>query len=149
MPPCGGTQLPGRAEVERLTTTRRFESDGVTRFDGYYDVQTPYTLMLVLRSFDRFASRYQNSKLFADNAQLPPGTFDIITPLSVRADMIAAYRTLVDLGYCQDVDGFTTAIVVELAANDPNRLNVDLPVRLVTGLRVFAGRVSFQLGGNS
>ena len=62
---------------------------------------------------------------------------------NVRAECIAVYADLVNLGVCTDEDAFAAALVAQQSGIDPDRLDVLLPVTLPGIAFVHAVRISF------
>ncbi|MED8996945.1 phage tail sheath C-terminal domain-containing protein, partial [Escherichia coli] len=67
----------------------------------------------------------------------------------IRAELIAQFRTLEQNGYVQDVDSFVEKLVVERDSDNPNRVNVVWPDRLINQLRIFAVLNQFRLNSSS
>jgi phage tail sheath gpL-like len=88
--------------------------------------------------------RFPRCKLAADGTTFGIGN-DIITPTVIKAEIIALYDRLIELGLCQAAEQFIEALIVEIDATDPNRVNCLLPVFLVSNLRIFATKVQFRL----
>ncbi|NYY11388.1 phage tail protein, partial [Escherichia coli] len=73
----------------------------------------------------------------------------IVTPSIIRAELIAQFNTLANNGYVQDADAFAEQLVVERDSDNPNRVNVVWPGRLMNQLRIFAVRNQFRLNSSS
>ncbi|MED8996947.1 phage tail sheath C-terminal domain-containing protein, partial [Escherichia coli] len=67
----------------------------------------------------------------------------------IRAELIAQFRTLEQNGYVQDVDSFVEQLVTERDKDNPNRINVAWPGRLINQLRIFAVLNQFRLNSSS
>jgi len=68
-----------------------------------------------------------------------------VTPKIMRAELIALFGDWERIGLVEDLDQFKTDLLVEINADDPNRLDVILPPNLVNQLRILATRIDFRL----
>jgi len=100
-------------------------------------------MAVVRRLRSAITTKFGRSKLANDGTRFGPGQ-PIVTPTSIRAEMIAQYGDLEREGLVEDADGFATNLVVERDANDTSRVNVLYPPNLINGLRVFAALVQFR-----
>lgn len=113
--------------------------------DSYLEVETMYQLMFLVRKFKDFVtSTYPRMKLAKDGTRLAPGAA-IVTPSVIRGGLIALYRELEYAGYCQQSQLFADNLVVEINANNPNRIDVLLPLDIMAQLRIFAALVQFRI----
>jgi phage tail sheath gpL-like len=132
------------AQIERAITTYQLNSYG--QIDpSYLDVTTRTALSYIKKSVGyRITQRYPRHKLAADATIFGAGTA-IVTPKDIRAELIAWYDEMQQIGICQNKAGFENALLVQLDAIDPNRVNVLLPPTLINNLVVFATKVEFRL----
>jgi phage tail sheath gpL-like len=113
--------------------------------NSFLDVETMYTAAYFNRFMrDRINLKFPRHKLANDGTQFGAGQ-SIVTPAIIRAEMIAAYGQLEELGLMENAEAFRQHLVVERDALDPNRVNVLLPPDFVNQLRVVAGLVQFRL----
>ena len=134
----------GNASILRAVTTYQQNAFGAPD-QSYLDCETPFTLMAVARFFrNRITQKFPRAKLVQDGTKFGAGQ-PIVTPKSVRAEIIAAYADMVTLGWVQDIAGFKAALIVEINALNPTRLDVGFNPTLVGGLRDFAVLNSFIL----
>lgn len=90
----------------------------------------------------RITSKYPRHKLAGDTVKVAPGQ-PVVTPLIARGELIALGSELVDAGIIEDLAQFKADLVVQINANDPNRLDVLSSPNLVNQLRVFAEQIQF------
>ncbi|WP_395391491.1 phage tail sheath subtilisin-like domain-containing protein [Novosphingobium sp. BL-8A] len=134
----------GNIVIENIVTTYITNSQG-NGDNSYLELETMFTLIYVLRFMrSRIETKFGRVKLAADGTRLIPGS-QVVTPSSIRADQIAAYRELEEAGFVQKSDDFAANLIVEKDANTPNRVNVLWPGTLIEQLRVFAMLVQFRL----
>lgn len=134
----------GNVVLENVTTTYVVNAAGQAD-DSYLEIETMYLLMYVLRSLRSvITTKYARRKLAADGVRLNPGSA-VVTPSTIKADLIANYRELEAEGMVQQSDLFAANLVVEKDATNPNRVNVLYPAVLIDQLRVFASLVQFRL----
>jgi phage tail sheath gpL-like len=67
------------------------------------------------------------------------------TPAKVRSEVLDVLRILEDLEILENVEANAEGVIVERDLQDPNRLNVKIPVDVVNGLHVLAARVDLLL----
>lgn len=134
----------GTVAIENAITTYQKNAFG-SADDSYLQIETLFNLMFQLRYLrTRVSSKFPRMKL-ADNGTPIGAGSSIVTPNIVRAEMIAAYADLEDLGLAQDADVFAANLVVQRNALNPNRLDILFPTILIDQLRVFALLAQFRL----
>ncbi|EIM3170980.1 phage tail sheath subtilisin-like domain-containing protein, partial [Escherichia coli] len=134
--------------LENTITTYQTNSYGAAD-DSYLQIETMYTLMYVCRDMrTQITSKFGRMKLADDGANIPAGSA-IATPAIIRAELIARFRTLANNGYVQNADSFAEQVVVERDIDNPNRVNVAWPGRLMNQLRIFAVLSQFRLNSSS
>lgn len=134
----------GTVSIENLITTYQKNSFGQPD-NSYLEVETMFTLTYILRFMKtRITSKFARMKLAADGTSFAAGS-SIVTPSIIRADQIAAFQELEDLGLVQDSDAFAAALIVQQNAQNPNRVDVLWPGTLINQLRIFALLAQFRL----
>lgn len=134
----------GTVVIENIVTTYVANAQGQAD-NSYLEVETLYLLMFVLRRLQGVVtSKYARVKLAADGVRLLPGS-NVVTPATIKADIIACYRQLEAEGMVQQADVFAANLVVEKDAQNPNRVNVLWPGVLIDQLRTFALLAQFRL----
>jgi len=130
--------------IQRSITTYQRDAWGLTD-PSWLDIQTPATLQLIVRSTrNRILSKFPRAKLADDGTRLGAGQA-VVTPSTIRAELVALYSELEEAGLAENMDAFKTYLIVERDATDPNRVNVLFPPDLVNQLRIFAMLVQFRL----
>lgn len=134
----------GTIALENIITT--YQKNGFGQADdSYLEIETMFLLMFVLRDLASLVtSKYARMKLAADGTRFAPGAA-IVTPSIIKADIIAEYQTLEYNGYVQNSQAFAQALVVQINATNPNRIDVLWPASLIDQLRVFALLAQFRL----
>jgi phage tail sheath gpL-like len=134
----------GTVQLEKVITTYQQNAFGAPD-DSYLAIETMFLLMFVLRDLRSVVtSKYARVKLAADGTRFAPGS-GIVTPSTIRADIIAEYQTLEFNGFVQDSAGFAQALVVQQNATNPNRVDVLWPGTLINQLNIFALLAQFRL----
>lgn len=132
----------GVETLERLVTTYQTNTIGADD-TAYRDVPTLDVLSLLRYSLrTRIAVRFDGCKLADDGTPVRPGT-KVVTPATMRAEIIAWYQEMLAAGYVENLEAFKAALVVERNASDRNRLDIYLPPDLVNMLIVTAVNTSF------
>lgn len=134
----------GVARIDRAIST--YQKNAYGQADAsYLDMTTPATLSLITRELRNLVtSKFARMKLAADDTKFGAGQ-NIVTPKTVKAEIVSLYTDWVSRGLCQNIEGFKNELIVELDAVDPNRLNVLLPPSLINNLLIFATKVEFSL----
>lgn len=141
------TQKTGTDHVMRImreTTTYQLNLYGYSD-DAYELVTTMATLAKLIRNQrQQITSKFPRYKLADDGTRFGVGQ-KIVTPKSMKAELIAQYRVDEFNGLVENVTAFKDHLIVERDPNDPNRMNVLYPPDLINQLRVFAVLVQFRL----
>jgi phage tail sheath gpL-like len=133
-----------KIHINRETTTYQLNNYGVGD-DAYTDVTTLATLARLFRDLKQaITSKYPRHKLANDGTRFGPGQA-IVTPKTIKAEIVAQYRIEEFQGLVEDVKAFKANLIVERNINNPNRLDVLLPPDLVNQLRIFAVLAQFRL----
>ncbi|VWC79043.1 tail protein [Burkholderia aenigmatica] len=134
----------GTVMTENIVTTYQKNAQGVAD-DSYLEVETMYQLTLEIRTLQAMlSSKYSRSKL-ADDGSRPPAGSNLVTPSTIKADIIALYNERVDAGYVQGKAAFAAALVVQKNTANPNRVDILWPATPVNQMRTFATLVQFRL----
>ncbi|MEH6412820.1 phage tail sheath subtilisin-like domain-containing protein [Pseudomonas sp. CGJS7] len=134
----------GTQRIERAVTTYQKNEYGQTD-NSYLDSETLHQSAYIIRFLKgRITSKYGRHKLANDGTRFGAGQA-IVTPAVIRAEMIAGYFILEQMGIVENADAFAKYLVVERSTTDPTRVNVLYPPDLVNQLRVFALQYQFRL----
>lgn len=134
----------GTIALQNVITTYQLNAAG-NADNSYLEIETLFLLMFVLRDLATLVtSKYPRMKLAQDGTRFAAGSA-IVTPKTVKFDIIARYRELEFFGYVQNSTAFAAAIVVEIDGSNPNRLNCLWPGTLIDQLRIFALLAQFRL----
>ncbi|MDA8248179.1 MAG: phage tail sheath subtilisin-like domain-containing protein [Rhodospirillales bacterium] len=134
----------GTVSIQNLISTYQKNAFGQPD-DSYLEVETLFTLMYVLRAMaSMVTTKYARMKLAADGTRFAAGSA-IVTPNTIRGDLIAEYRELEYDGFVQQGDAFKAGLIVEQNSANPNRVDVLWPGTLIDQLRIFALLAQFRL----
>lgn len=134
----------GNLMVERAVTTYVQNSGGFVD-PSYRDAETMYTLSYLRYSVRaRIAQKFARYKLANDGTNFAPGQA-IVTPRTIRGELIALFRDWEDAGLVENFDQFKADLIVERSQTDANRIDVLLPPDLINQFRVFAAKLEFRL----
>ena len=113
--------------------------------DAYELATTLSTLTALLRNQRQaITSKFPRSKLADDGTRFGNGQA-IVTPMTIKAELVAQYRIDEFNGLVENGKAFKDNLIVERDPNDPNRVNVLYPPDLINQLRVFAVLAQFRL----
>jgi phage tail sheath gpL-like len=141
------TGLDGVTRIMRETTTYQLNLYSFSD-DAYELVTTMATLARLIRNQRQaITSKYPRHKLANDGTRFGVGQ-KIVTPKTIKAELISQYRIDEFNGLVEDVTAFKEHLIVERDPNNPNRLNVLYPPDLVNQLRIYAVLVQFRLQYN-
>lgn len=134
----------GTQRIERAVTTYQ-KNDFGQADNSYLDSETLHQSAYIIRFLKgRITSKYGRHKLANDGTRFGAGQA-IVTPAVIRAELIAGYYILEQMGIVENAEAFAKHLVVERSLTDPTRVNVLYPPDLVNQLRVFALQYQFRL----
>jgi len=140
----------GVLRVERAITT--YQKNAFGQADpSYLDSETLHQLTEVTRRMrNRITGKYPRHKLAKDGTRFGDGQA-IVTPKVIRGELIAEYAAMELDGLVENSALFKKYLIVEINANNPNRIDVLLPPDLVNQLRIFAllNQFRLQYGANA
>lgn len=132
----------GTMRVENVVTTYQVNAYGAAD-NSYREVETMFTLAYVIRDMRSvITTKFARMKLAA-NATRFAGN-GVVTPNMIRAELIAEFYRLQDLGLVQAADQFAAGLVVQQNAQNPDRVDVLWPGTLIDQLRIFAALIQFR-----
>ncbi len=135
----------GGVKTDRVITCYQVTDDG-TETDAWLDVNVPASLATFNKTMtSTLDAAYPRSILVSDNTPIgedPQGI--LVRPLDIRNTILSAYMPLVEDGICQDVEHFAQTLVVEIDADDPNRVNIFCEPTLAGQLFVLALQNRFK-----
>jgi phage tail sheath gpL-like len=125
---------PGnRSQIVRAISTYQVDAQGIDDI-SLLDITTIRTLDYTRKALrERIALRFPRDKKSSR------------TKAKVRDQLLDVLYKLEELEIVENVDVNKDGIVVEDDLQDPNRLNARIPVDVVNGLHVFAGRIDLLL----
>lgn len=134
----------GSMRIQRSITTYQKNAYGQPD-NSYLDSETMHQSAYIVRSLKTvITSKYGRHKLAADGTRFGAGQ-PIVTPSTIRGELIALYGKLESDGHVENADLFAKYLVVERDSNDPSRVNVLFPPDYINGLRIFALLNQFRL----
>lgn len=134
----------GTMRLENVVTTYQQNAFGQAD-NSYLEVETMFTIMATLRFLrSAITSKYARTNLASNGTPLPPAG-GVVTPATIKAELIAGYRSLCLRGLCQNPEAFKAGLVVEIDAVNPNRVNVLYTPVLIAAVRIFALLFQFRL----
>lgn len=134
----------GAVLIENVITTYQTNAQGQSD-SSYLEIETLFLLIFVLRTFAAVVNtKFARVKLGSDGVRYPASA-GVVTPATIKAELIATYRSLEDQGIVQNSDDFAAALVVQKNSSSPSRVDVLLPATLIGQLRVFATLLQFRL----
>lgn len=130
--------------INRLVTSYRVNTYGDLDI-SYLDSETLWSLSYVQRFFKtELTSKYPRHKIADDGTRVAPGQA-VVTPKTLKAEMIGICYKLENLGVFESVDSWKDEIIVERNITDPSRVDLLIPCNLMNGLRVIAELTQFRL----
>lgn len=138
------TTPDGIPMIMREQTT--YQRNTLGQPDGAYELATTLaTLTEVLRRLRlAITSKYPRHKLANDGTRFSPGQA-IVTPNTIRAELVAQYELCEYDGLVENVKAFKKTLIVERNSQDPNRVDVLYPPDLINQLRHLAVLAQFRL----
>jgi phage tail sheath gpL-like len=134
----------GTVALENVITTYQLNASGQPD-NSYLEIETMFLLMFVLRQLQSvITTKYARVKLAANGTRLTAGS-NVVTPGTIKADLIAQYQTMEEAGMVQGSAQFAAGLICEQNTQNPNRLDVLYPAVLIDQLRIFALLMQFSL----
>ncbi|MCP1487990.1 phage tail sheath gpL-like [Pseudomonas fluorescens] len=134
----------GYVRIQRSITTYQKNAYGQAD-NSYLDSETMHQSAFIVRRMQSvITSKYGRHKLANDGTEFGAGQ-PIVTPSTIRGELIAQYGKLETEGHVENAELFAQHLVVERDSNDPSRINVLFPPDYINGLRIFALLNQFRL----
>ena len=134
----------GTCHIENLITTYQTNALGAPD-DSYLEIETMFTLVYILQTLASVVNtKFARVKLAADGTRFSAGA-PIVTPSTIKAEIIAQYQNMETDGYTQGSAVFAQNLIVQQNATNPNRIDVLFPATLINQLRQFALLAQFRL----
>jgi len=134
----------GYVRIQRAITTYQKNAYGQAD-NSYLDSETMHQSAFIIRRMQSvITSKYGRHKLADDGTRFGAGQ-PIVTPSTIRGELIAQYARLELEGHVENAELFAEHLVVERDSNDSSRVNVLFPPDYINGLRVFALLNQFRL----
>lgn len=134
----------GYVRIQRSITTYQKNAYGQAD-NSYLDSETMHQSAFIIRRMQGvITSKYGRHKLASDGTRFGAGQ-PIVTPSTIRGELIAQYAKLESEGHVENAELFAEHLVVERDSNDPSRVNVLFPPDYINGLRIFALLNQFRL----
>lgn len=134
----------GYVRIQRSITTYQKNAYGQPD-NSYLDSETMHQSAFIIRRLQGvITSKYGRHKLANDGTRFGAGA-PIVTPSTIRGELIAQYAKLELEGHVENSELFAQHLIVERDGNDPSRVNVLFPPDYINGLRVFALLNQFRL----
>ena len=134
----------GQVRIEREVSMYQTNAYGVTD-TSYLDITTQATISYLRYSVRaRITNKFPRHKLADDGTNFGPGQA-IVTPSTLRAELIALALEWEQAGLIEGVEQYKTDLVVERNATDRNRADLMIPPDIVNQLRIFAAKLQFIL----
>lgn len=134
----------GQVRIEREVSMYQTNAFGVDD-PSYLDITTQATLSYLRYSVRaRITNKYPRHKLADDGTNFGPGQA-IVTPSTLRAELIALALEWERDGLVENLDQYKQELIVERNDSDRNRADLMIPPDIVNQLRIFAAKVQFIL----
>jgi phage tail sheath gpL-like len=134
----------GYVRIQRSITTYQKNAFGQAD-NSYLDSETMHQSAYIIRRLQGvITSKYGRHKLASDGTRFGAGQA-IVTPSTIRGELIAQYAKLESEGHVENAELFAEHLVVERDSLDPSRVNVLFPPDYINGLRIFAMLNQFRL----
>lgn len=134
----------GYVRIQRAATLYLENAYGLPD-DSYLDSETMHTSAAVLRRLESvITSKYGRHMLADDGTRFGPG-LAIVTPKTIRGELIAEYARMERAGLVENSAIFAKYLIVERDDTNSRRVNILFPPDYVNQLRIVALRNEFRL----
>lgn len=136
----------GDNAIQRIVTTYKTDEYGDADA-SYLDLNTLLSLSTYRGSFDAlFAKKYPRHKLADDGTRSASNpSQSVITPSVAKAEAIAHFITMEELGIVEGLTAFMESIIVTRNADDRNRLDFVLRPDVINQFRIAGVEIKFIL----
>ena len=125
----------GTVAIDRIVTTYCTNAWGNPDWT-YLDIETMAQSMFTIRYLRTYITNmFPRVALAREN---PDNNGAVVTPRDIRNAVVHAYSDLVSQGVMENPSAFADSLIVEINANDPTRVDVDLKLDHVNQLRIVA-----------
>lgn len=133
----------GTVQIDRLITTYQKNSVGASD-PSYLNLETMNNLSYLRYSFRvQFGQKYPRHKLGQDGQKYGAGQ-PVLTPSGAKAEAVIWFGQMLDLALVQDLATFKANVTAEQDAQNPDRLNIYLPPKIINQLINTAAQIAFQ-----
>ena len=144
---AGGSLLNASADgtvyLRRTVTTYKKNESGADD-DSYKQLETIFTLSFIRWDWNNYiSSKYKRAKLAPDGYAYGEGQI-IVTPKIGRAEALSRFDYWMQIGVAYGAETFKEFLVVEINAQNPNRLDFLLPPTLMKQLFTVATKLQFR-----
>lgn len=123
----------GEVMIDKLITQQQTTNGAPDT--TFRDVQRPYQLMYALKKFRADLAAEHSNKAIADDN---PDNLDALTTVKdIKATLVHSYIEM--SGVLENVEAVVDALTVVRDSDNPNRVNIHLPLDFVNPLDIFAG----------
>lgn len=129
----------GQVVIDKCVTMQRLNAAGQPD-TVFRDVQAIAQTMHALR-YMRAGLSYRNANKAVADAN-PSNLPSIVTPVDIKADVIALYGDLVDRGLFENKAEFARRVKVERDASNPARINIGMDLDRVNPLDIIAANAT-------
>jgi len=123
----------GEVQIDKIITQQQTTNGAPDT--TFRDIQRPYQLMYALKKFRaNLAAEHSNKAIANDN----PDNLDALTTVKdIKATLVHSYLEM--SGVLENANAAIEAMVVVRDTENPNRVNIHLPLDFVNPLDIFAG----------
>ena len=134
----------GSVYIERVITNYQKNAFGIEDI-SYLDLNTKWTVDYIRYALrTRIGLRFPRYKLADDGTRFAPGQA-IVTPNVVRAECVALFTELEEVGLVENFAQFKQDLLVVRSVSDPNRVNCVFPPDIINQFRIFAAAIQYRL----
>lgn len=136
----------GRVVLERVVTTRQTDDEGVPT-TAWLDIMVPKTASRVRYEWNTYVTEtYPRAKLADDGSVLVNvAGANVVTPSSLLGSWVGQTKLYEAAGWIEDADALGALAVFERDATDRNRVNCQLPIKVIGSLIVLASSIELQV----
>ena len=133
----------GNVRLERVITTYKTDAGG-NPDESYLDYEKMAILSYLRYDFRKFfGNKYPRHKLAKDGTRFAAGQA-VMTPKLAKAEAIGIFADWEEIGLVEDHVQFERDLLVEINAQNPDRLDFYLPPNLIGALRILAAQIAFR-----
>jgi phage tail sheath gpL-like len=136
--------LGGKTKIDQGVNTYQETGQGGTAPTIDRQITTVNLLIAVVYDQDTYFTNQWSTALLADDSPALPTGQKIMTPLTMKNELIARYRLYIAAAWVEDLDGYIDSLVTERDSVNRERMNAQQTITKIGNLRITAILIDYN-----